>query len=248
VTGDRSSIELAHIDRRFGGVLALSDVSTVIQGPGVVGLIGPNGSGKTTLLAILSGLLAPTRGEVIVNGRRLTNRGPRAFFDAGVARTFQNVRLAGHLRVWENLVVSAPRRESLAAQLSEMRATSRQLGVPDEALDDWPSALTSATQRKVEICRALLSRARILLLDEPSAGLTGEEADELVGQIRRIGKTSLVIVVEHNMQVLYSTAARILVLIDGVLAADGDPEEVSASAVVRRGYMGLDVVETDEYA
>ena len=247
------SLRLEGVTRTFDAVRAVEDVSFEIAGFGAVGVIGPNGSGKSTLLALLSGLLKPTSGDVFVDARKVTGKGPQAFARFGVARTFQHSRLVPTLRVWENIVAGRSRvgneydgnrhrlrrwRRLGRADAASVFEVADQFGL-SSVLDSWPDELPNAFQRKAEVARAVFAKPRILLLDEPAAGLSGHEAAQLAAILQTIAETTLVVIVEHNMQVIYDLASRVLVMLHGRLEVDGTPAGVAESQVVRTEYLGV---------
>jgi branched-chain amino acid transport system ATP-binding protein len=225
---------------RFGGLAAIDDVSFTL-GPGeIVGLIGPNGAGKTTLINVLSGFQKPSAGEVRLEGRRFADARPDAFARAGIARTFQAVRLFKGLSVSENLEVS------LAANgLSRRRARERAKALLAEFLPGdrggMPAAaLTYGEERKVGIARALALGPRYLLLDEPAAGMAAAEAEDLRTAILRVRAAygCGILVVEHNTALIFALCDRIHVLGSGRTIAVGSPNEIGANARVREAYLG----------
>ena len=230
-------LELEDLSKSFGGVHAVEEVRACIDGPGITGLIGPNGSGKSTLLGILSGLVHPDEGRVVLDGRPLPLGSSHRVALRGVGRGFQAARLIGNLRVWENVAFGMHRR----MKRREIRARSyellRLLDL-EHALYVWPADLTAAERRRLQVASAIASEPRVLLLDEPASGLTDSEAHLLAEAIRRLAPESLVIVVEHNMQVIFSIASRVLVLLDGRLVADGSPSQISRNPVVQAAYLG----------
>jgi branched-chain amino acid transport system ATP-binding protein len=227
-------------------VRALDGVSMTLEGCGIIGIIGPNGSGKSTLMAILSGLLRPSAGEVYLNSRRVTGAPAHKFAELGVARTFQHFRLVPELRLWENLLVGgmgadfADKRWGLGPRrhFDALVNVASRFGLED-SLDAWPDTLPSAVLRQAEIARAVLSNPRVLLCDEPAAGLTGPELDGLLDALRDVSRTSLVVVIEHNMHVIEGLAQRVLVLMNGRLVADGVADEIAELPIVREGYLGI---------
>jgi branched-chain amino acid transport system ATP-binding protein len=226
---------------RFGGLAAIDGVSFTLEPGEIVGLIGPNGAGKTTLVNVLSGFQKPNAGEVRLEERRFASATPDAFARAGVARTFQAVRLFKQLSVSENLEVS------LAANgLSRNRARERAKALLAEFLPGdrgrMPAgALTYGEERKVGIARALALEPRYLLLDEPAAGMAGAEVEDLRGAIVRIRAAygCGILVVEHNMALIFALCDRIHVLGSGRTLAVGSPEEISANTKVREAYLGV---------
>lgn len=237
---------------RFGGVIALDSVDFELGYHEVVGLIGPNGSGKTTLLNVLSGLYRPTSGSLEIDGevtkfpssRRLSR-------DYGLARTFQNIRLCESLTVRDNVLIGMHTSFSWfdAVRLGRGSHEAAAVAKVDEILefvgiaskrDEIATDLSYGDQRRVEISRALATSPRLLLLDEPAAGMNPREAAVLVDLIRRIHSELeiSIVVIEHNMNVVMSTASRVMVLDAGLCIAHGDPKTVSADEHVLEAYLG----------
>jgi ABC-type branched-subunit amino acid transport system ATPase component len=226
---------------RFGGLSAIDGVSFTLEPGEILGLIGPNGAGKTTLVNVLSGFQRPSAGEVRLEERRIVGAAPDAFARAGVARTFQAVRLFKRLSVSENLEVSL-----VANGLSRRRARERASALLAEfSLGDrgrMPAAtLTYGEERKVGIARALALEPSYLLLDEPAAGKAAAEVEDLRRAIVRIRAVygCGILVVEHNMALIFALCDRIHVLGSGKTLAIGSPEEISANATVREAYLGV---------
>jgi branched-chain amino acid transport system ATP-binding protein len=226
---------------RFGGLAAIDSVSFTLERGEIVGLIGPNGAGKTTLVNVLSGFQKPSAGEVRLDGRRFDGATPDVFARAGVARTFQAVRLFKQLNVSENLEVSL-----VANGLSRSRARERAKALLAEFLPGdrgaMPAAaLTYGEERKVGIARALALEPRYLLLDEPAAGMATAEVEDLRGAIVRVRAAygCGVLVVEHNMALIFALCDRIHVLGSGRTLAVGSPDAISANATVREAYLGV---------
>jgi branched-chain amino acid transport system ATP-binding protein len=236
------------ICRDFGGFRALSDISLQLRGPGIVGLVGQNGAGKSTMLSLLCGALAPTEGELVFDGTPVIRRRRNALPSMGICRLFQEVHLVAGLRVWENIALGlgvqhgARRRgEQLAggrSVLARVRTCAQQVGLDDDTLDRWPAALPIGTQRRVELARLTASQPRVALLDEPTANLSLAESDEVAAVAQRLAQTALVILVEHNMQLVYTIGERVIVLAEGKVAADGPPAEVAQDPAVRQAYLG----------
>jgi branched-chain amino acid transport system ATP-binding protein len=226
---------------RFGGLAAIDSVSFTLERGEIVGLIGPNGAGKTTLVNVLSGFQKPSAGEVRLDGRRFDGATPDVFARAGVARTFQAVRLFKQLNVSENLEVSL-----VANGLSRSRARDRAKALLAEFLPGdrgaMPAAaLTYGEERKVGIARALALEPRYLLLDEPAAGMAAAEVEDLRRAIVRVGAAygCGILVVEHNMALIFALCDRIHVLGSGRTIAVGSPDEISANVTVREAYLGV---------
>ena len=256
-TGDGATPPLLRIDgivKTFGGVTALSDVGFVVTSGRIQGLIGPNGAGKTTLFNVVTGVYAPDRGTVLLDGTPVQGRPLRRVVARGVARTFQNVELFESLTTLENVMVGGHvrtrsgfwgavlRPPSTRREERELRSRSRDLldfvGLADAA-ERRSGDLPFGWQRLLEIARALASEPRLLLLDEPAAGLNAVETErlgELVGRIRDRGAT--VMLVEHDMSLTMRICDRIAVLDQGRLLAEGTPREIQADAAVTAAYLG----------
>jgi branched-chain amino acid transport system ATP-binding protein len=231
-------LEIDGVSKSYGGVHALDDVSARLEGPGIVGLIGPNGSGKSTLLGVLCGLVPPTTGTVTFQGERLPLGRTHKVTRRGVSRAFQAARLAPDLLVWENIclaITGVRRRSQLRERSAEIAAALDLSHVFDAHVD----ALTAAERRRLQVASAVASEPMVLLLDEPAAGLTHAEALALGEAITGLAAGSLVVIVEHNMQLIYSLASHVLVLIDGELAAQGTPDHITANARVQDAYLGV---------
>jgi branched-chain amino acid transport system permease protein len=241
--GVRSAVrvELDQLTVGFGGVRAVEHLTLCHDAGGVLGLIGPNGAGKTTLLNVLSGTVRPTGGEVRLDGRRVGGMAPDRLARAGVRRTFQHLDTFGSLSVLENVLVpmEARNRFTPTARLQSEAATLL-AGVGLAGLLDVPvSTLPLSTQRRVEVARALAGRPRLLLLDEPLAGLSRAERDELAALVRRVADAGVtVVLVEHDVAAVMRTSDRVVVLDHGRLLADGPPAQVQADERVRGAYLG----------
>jgi branched-chain amino acid transport system ATP-binding protein len=243
------------VSKRFGGYLALDEVSCEVPQQRIHALIGPNGAGKTTLFNLLSGLLRPTSGRMLFCDRDYTGLRPDLISAMGIARNFQQVRLFPGLSVIENVAVGChgpTGGNRLAALLRlglfERAAERAALAKAAELLafvgirlrtDELPSELTLVDQRRLEIARALASAPRLLLLDEPAAGMNAAEVAELSELIRRIRDAGItVLLVEHNMRLVMNVAERITVLSAGRVLAEGAPAEIQEDAGVISAYLG----------
>jgi ABC-type branched-subunit amino acid transport system ATPase component len=233
-----SVLEIDGVSKAYGGVQALADINARLEGPGIVGLIGPNGSGKSTLLGVLCGLVPPTSGTVTFQGEKLPLGHTHKVAQRGVSRAFQAARLAPDLLVWENICLSITkvRRRSQLRDRSAEIAAALDLSHVFEARTDQ---LTAAERRRLQVASAVASDPAVLLLDEPAAGLTHAEAIALGEAVTGLAAGSLVVIVEHNMQLIYSLAEHVLVLIDGELAATGTPDEITANPRVQDAYLGV---------
>jgi branched-chain amino acid transport system permease protein len=234
-------LELDRLTVGFGGVLAVEHLTLCHDAGGVLGLIGPNGAGKTTLLNVLSGTVRPTGGEVRLDGRGVGGIRPDRLARAGVERTFQHLETFGSLSVLENVLVPLEARNRFAPPgrlRSEAGALLDDVGLAG-LLDVPVSTLPLSTQRRVEVARALAGRPRLLLLDEPLAGLSRVERDELAALVRRVADSGVtVVLVEHDVAAVMRTSDRVVVLDHGRLLADGPPARVQADERVRGAYLG----------
>jgi branched-chain amino acid transport system ATP-binding protein len=225
---------------RFGGVTALENVTIAVRKNAILGLIGPNGAGKTTLVNVLTGFQKPDTGQIIVHGVDMTRSAPHSIARAGVARTFQAVRLFSGLTVAENIEACAA-----ATGLSRRAARERARGILDwiglaDRAGMMGSALPYGVERRVGIARALAISPDFILLDEPAAGLNEEECDELIETTARIPVDfgCGVLVIEHNMPVIMGVCAAVHVLDGGRTIAEGPTHQVRSDPEVIRAYLG----------
>ncbi|MEV0646309.1 branched-chain amino acid ABC transporter ATP-binding protein/permease [Phytomonospora sp. NPDC050363] len=259
--GDGPLLTVDGLSKQFRGVKALTEVGLTVPAGQIRGIVGPNGSGKTTLFNVVSGFYKPTAGRVLLDDRVVSGARPHRIAQAGIARTFQNLRLFGDLTVTDNILVALDRTRTTwiwRYPLWPVGVVRRDRGMRAEAaevLDRFglggygplrPSALPYGIQRRVEIARAMARRPRLLLLDEPAAGLNGEEVrqlGEIVRSIRDSGVT--VVIIEHNMGLVMSLCDHVTVLAGGGVIAEGTPAEVAVAPQVIEAYLGDSAMSHD---
>jgi branched-chain amino acid transport system ATP-binding protein len=244
-------LELRALSRHFGGVKAVDGLDLVVQEGQIFGLIGPNGSGKSTTVNVVTGLFPPTSGSILFHGRDLAALPTHKRLRAGIARTFQNIRLFGQLSVWQNLWVAQNSAEDQARQGFFARWLGGQRGVRDEIgqllefsglaqkRDELAANLAFGEQRRLELARAMAAKPRLLLLDEPAAGMNSEEIGQLRERILKLRERGVtILLVEHVMELVMGVTDRIAVLNFGQKIAEGTPAEIQAHPAVRKAYLG----------
>jgi branched-chain amino acid transport system ATP-binding protein len=235
-------LAIEDVSRRFGGIVALADVSLALEEGEIVGLIGPNGAGKTTLFNLITRLYRPNSGRILFDGKDLTRTPAHRIARLGIARTFQNVVLFQQMTVLENILVGA---HSRLRPFSERRSRKQAQHILEylelgEFGQRFPGGLPFGTLKRVELARALAAKPTLLLLDEPAGGLNHEEVAELGGLIGRLRQDFelTILLVEHHMQLVMGVSDFVTVLNFGRTIARGTPKEVQANPAVIEAYLG----------
>ena len=243
-------LQVRNVSRHFGSLVAVDGVSLTIEPGQFRAIIGPNGAGKTTFFNLISGLFPPTSGAILFDGQDITGMAPELRVSRGMARTFQITEIFPELSIADNLRVAVEVAAGLRMKTWIGRAMRREVdarvaelvemgGLADKK-DRDVGALTHGDQRATEIMMSLALRPRLLMLDEPTAGMGDQETYEIARLIRRLHKRErlTIMLIEHDMRVVFNLADRIMVLAEGQVLAEGTPDEIARSEVVQAAYLG----------
>ncbi len=242
------ALKIDSLTKRFGGVYALKNVSFSVEAGNRLAIIGPNGAGKTTLFNILNGQLTATSGRMYFYGQDISKMATHRRADLGLARSFQVSNLFFNLTVLDNVLLAIQGTESHRFQVFRLTTAYKDMFTKAQQLlssvdlwgkrNDLVQNISHGEQRNLEIALSLASEPRLLLLDEPTAGLTAAESANIIEMIRKLGADTTVLIVAHDMDVVFGVANRIVVLHYGQLIAEGTPEEIQANSKVKEIYMG----------
>ena len=255
MTSQTPILDVSHMSIAFGGLRALEDVSVQVNENEFVGLIGPNGAGKTTFFNSITGYIRPSEGKILFNGENLVRKPPSKIANYGISRTFQNIRLFPKMTVLDNVSIpmhSTPKYSVWAAMLGLPSVKRVQIDTEKRALeflsimglvehkDRQAGTLPYGLQRRLEIARALAASPKLLLLDEPAAGMNNDECNELIELLRGIYKTFnlTVVMIEHHIDIVMKLCTRIYVLNLGKVLAEGTPKQIQTDPQVIKAYLG----------
>jgi len=244
-------LKIKSISKHFGGVKALNGLDLEVEEGVIYGVIGPNGSGKSTLINVICGIFPPNKGDVIFQGQSLSGKPTHQRSKTGIARTFQNIRLFPSLTVWQNLWVARNSVEDINTESRFYRWFGKSNIVKKEIkemlefsnlenrADELASSLAFGEQRRLELARAVATKPRILLLDEPAAGMNKDEIRDLDSRIRNLQLQGItIILIEHVMELVMGVTDRIAVLNFGSKIAEGNPQEIQKNEAVQEAYLG----------
>jgi len=259
-----SFLEVTSLTKKFGGLSALLDVSLKVRKGEILGIIGPNGAGKSTLFNTITGFHKPNSGKVVFDGKSITDMKPNRVAALGLVRTWQLIHVISPKTALENVLLSFHLQHRVGifpSVLNTKTAYREKLSIQVEALelmedmglteykDEIAASLPYGVQRILGICMALATKPKLLLLDEPTAGLSGAETAKIIEYIHGIRKNGItVMLVEHDMKVIMNTCDRIIVLNFGTKLAEGTPQEISKNQTVIKAYLGFETKNNDDSA
>lgn len=244
-------LHVADVHKHFGGLHALADVDLQVEEGTTHAIIGPNGAGKSTLLNVCIGRIAPDAGAVVFDGQVITGKQPHEINQMGVVRVFQTPEIFSDLTLLQNVMVPAFAKRDGSFKLNAMQSVSKRVDIRDEALH-WledvglvdqqeaiAASLSRGDKRRLELAMGLVQRPRLLLLDEPTAGMSRHDTNSTIDLLKKIkGRGMTKVIIEHDMHVVFSLADRITVLAQGRIIADGPPDEVKGNPKVQEAYLG----------
>jgi branched-chain amino acid transport system ATP-binding protein len=245
-----SMLEARGVTKRFGNLVAVNDISMSIEPGELRAIIGPNGAGKTTFFNMLTGFFAPTAGQIVLEGEDITRQSAQERVKHGMARTFQITEIFPEMTVRENVRIAVEAADGFSLRVWTSRAEAAQLRDDIELnlaltelsakADRLVGELSHGDQRAAEIAMALALKPRVLLLDEPTAGMGEQETFQVASLIRRLHKHSnyTIVLIEHDMRVVFNLADRITVLAEGSMLADGTPQQIGDNPAVQAAYLG----------
>lgn len=244
-------LHVADVHKNFGGLAALSDVDLQVEEGTVHAIIGPNGAGKSTLLNVCVGRIRPDRGSVVFDGQTLSNQQPHEINQLGVSRVFQTPEIFADLTLLDNVMIPAFARRDGSFRFNAVSAVSSQKDIREQAeqvLEDVnlysrrhveAGSLSRGDKRRLELAMCLVQKPRLLLLDEPTAGMSRHDTNSTIDLLKRIKSRGMTkVIIEHDMHVVFSLADKISVLAQGRIIADGSPSEVRANPRVKEAYLG----------
>ena len=247
-------LQTHYLNKNFGGLIATNNVSLAFERGQVHAIIGPNGAGKTTLINLLSGDLQPNQGEILFNGQRITRLPPHKISQMGIGRSYQKTNIFSEFTCFENCWVAAQSR--LKTSMRFFRPARRLHDVTERAeralalcglalrRDSQASAMSYGEQRQLEIGMMLATEPELLLLDEPLAGMGSEESLQVIELLRRLAKDHTLVLIEHDMDAVFSIADQLTVMVNGRILETGTVEQIRSSQAVQEAYLGTDE-ETD---